>query len=234
MLQEDERGVICCLPTAEILFPDAVPEKSELRDRRCDPADPYARFYSDHVVGTINALALPDTGSATTLSASRKPRRHRSRPRLSTACPEPASGSWGSAAPTLFKRLESAGPAFLLSIERHILRNFIVLHAMEKDLDIPLGTQGAELLDTRYYDEDPEDAMAASGSTMATMKKSSMIPKVVCRDDQWPAHRGRFPRPCRQGLYGLQRPLQESFQVAAQQPVPEKPGQRFAIRCAGT
>ena len=39
----------------------------------------------------------------------------------------------------LFKRLESAGPAFLLSIERHILRNFIVLYAIEQGLDIPLG-----------------------------------------------------------------------------------------------
>jgi len=60
----------------------------------------------------------------------------------------------------LFKRLESAGPAFILSIERHILRNFIVLHALENDLDVPLGTQGAELLDTRHYDEDPDGLLA--------------------------------------------------------------------------
>ena len=32
------------------------------------------------------------------------------------------------------------------------------MHAIENGLDIPLGTQGAELLDTRYYDEDSEDA----------------------------------------------------------------------------
>jgi hypothetical protein len=60
----------------------------------------------------------------------------------------------------LFKRLESAGPAFILSIERHILRNFIVLHALENGLDLPLGTQGAELLDTRRYDEDPDGLIA--------------------------------------------------------------------------
>ena len=59
----------------------------------------------------------------------------------------------------LFKRLESAGPAFLLSIERHILRNFVFLHALDNGLDIPLGTQGAELLDTRYSDEDAEYAL---------------------------------------------------------------------------
>jgi hypothetical protein len=42
----------------------------------------------------------------------------------------------------LFKRLESAGPAFLLSIERHILRNFIVLHAIDHGLDHSLGRTG--------------------------------------------------------------------------------------------
>lgn len=56
----------------------------------------------------------------------------------------------------LFKRLESAGPAFILSIERHILRNFIVLYAIENGLEIPLGTQTADILDTRHYDEDPD------------------------------------------------------------------------------
>lgn len=28
----------------------------------------------------------------------------------------------------LFKRLESGGPAFLQSVERHVLRNFVVLY----------------------------------------------------------------------------------------------------------
>ena len=43
--------------------------------------------------------------------------------------------SWTPEARNLFKRLESAGPAFLLSIERHILRNFIVFHAIEQGQD---------------------------------------------------------------------------------------------------
>ena len=33
----------------------------------------------------------------------------------------------------LFKRLESSGHAFILSLERHILRNFIYLHAIENE-----------------------------------------------------------------------------------------------------
>jgi hypothetical protein len=51
--------------------------------------------------------------------------------------------------------LESAGPTFLLSIERHILRNFSMLHALEQGLDVPLGTQEAVWLDAG--DDDPDD-----------------------------------------------------------------------------
>ena len=49
----------------------------------------------------------------------------------------------------LFKRLESSGHAFMLSVERHILRNFICLHAIENGLPLPIGTQDTGLLDSR-------------------------------------------------------------------------------------
>ena len=57
----------------------------------------------------------------------------------------------------LFKRLESSGQAFLQSVERHILRNFVYLHAIENDLPLPIGTQDAELLDARFDDDDDAD-----------------------------------------------------------------------------
>jgi hypothetical protein len=52
--------------------------------------------------------------------------------------------------------LESSGYAFVLSVERHILRNYIFLHALENNLPLPIGTQGAEMLDTRFEDADAE------------------------------------------------------------------------------
>ena len=56
----------------------------------------------------------------------------------------------------LFKRLESGGQAFLQSIERHVLRNYVFLHAIENGLPLPIGTQDAELLDARAHDEDAD------------------------------------------------------------------------------
>ena len=57
----------------------------------------------------------------------------------------------------LFKRLESSGYVFIQSIERHILRNYVFLHAIENGKNLPLGSQDASLLDARIYDDDIED-----------------------------------------------------------------------------
>ena len=50
----------------------------------------------------------------------------------------------------LFKRLESSGYGIPAFIERHILRNYIFLYALENDLPLPIGTQDASLLDSRF------------------------------------------------------------------------------------
>jgi hypothetical protein len=60
----------------------------------------------------------------------------------------------------LFKRLESSGEAFQQSLERHVLRNYVFLHAIDNDLPLPLGTQDAGLLDSANYDEDIDDQSA--------------------------------------------------------------------------
>ena len=51
----------------------------------------------------------------------------------------------------LFKRLESSGAAFVQSVERHALRNYIFLHALRNGLPLPVGTQDAEMLDSRFH-----------------------------------------------------------------------------------
>ncbi|MCY3563397.1 MAG: helicase-related protein [bacterium] len=39
----------------------------------------------------------------------------------------------------MFKRLSSSGPAFLLTLGRHVLRDRVILHAMDNHLPIPVG-----------------------------------------------------------------------------------------------
>src|SRR6185503_18883935 len=68
----------------------------------------------------------------------------------------------------MFKRLESSGHAFLLSVRRHILRNYVFLHALENGLPLPVGTQDSALFDTRTEDHDSDSTLfGADESTTA-------------------------------------------------------------------
>ncbi|MCZ2103427.1 MAG: helicase-related protein [Comamonadaceae bacterium] len=159
--QEDERGKYLQFADGQkSYFPRRVPKSLGFAIDDANPADPYARFYSDVVVSTINELQLPRYGLGNYVAPKPKVPATAQQTKIIDGLSRAGTRLMGFCRTNLFKRLESAGPAFILSIERHILRNFIVLHAIESGLDIPLGTQGAELLDTRHYDEDPDGLLA--------------------------------------------------------------------------
>lgn len=114
----------------------------------------YARLYAPEVVQIINDLHLPRYGLGNYLlpDAPADPQEQKIIQDLSRA----GKRLMGFCRTNLFKRLESSGYAFLQSVERHILRNYLFLHALENRLPLPIGPQGAEMLDTRLYDEDPD------------------------------------------------------------------------------
>ncbi len=145
-------------------FPRRIPKNVRFRIDDANPHDPYARFYSVPVVETINVLQLPRYGLGNYLAPTPAQPPTAQQAQIVAGLSRAGTRLMGFCRTNLFKRLESAGPAFLLSIERHILRNFIVLHAIENGLEIPLGTQGAELLDTRDADEDADDPLASAGA----------------------------------------------------------------------
>ena len=129
-------------------FPDRVPKTATFKFNEKDPNDPYARLYSDEIVNAINGLTLPRYGLGNYIPATPSqpptPDEAKEIAKLSRA----GQRLMGFCRTNLFKRLESGGPAFLQSIERHVLRNFIFLHAIDNDLPLPVGTQAAEMLDS--------------------------------------------------------------------------------------
>ena len=119
-------------------------------------ADPYAYLYSDQVVEAVNTLNLPRYGLANYIATSPKQKPSAAEKQQLESLSRAGKRLMGFCRTNLFKRLESGGPAFIQSIERHILRNFVFLYAIEEGLDLPLGTQNADLLDARSTDEDEE------------------------------------------------------------------------------
>ena len=142
-------------------FPTRVPKTVKFAIDESDPNDQYAKLYSDTMIDTVNALYLPRYGLgnyvADKSALSPTPAEKRQLDNLSRA----GKRLMGFCRTNLFKRLESSGSAFLQSVARHVLRNYVFLHAIMNGLPLPLGTQDPELLDSRFTDEDADAAKAS-------------------------------------------------------------------------
>lgn len=160
-------------------FPERVPRTLKFALKEKGKENQYARLYSDPVVDTINKLMLPRYGLGNYLAAS--PAKPATTPEAKQLADLSRAGQrlMGFCRTNLFKRLESSGAAFLLSLERHILRNYVFLHAIEKGLPLPLGAQDSDLLDGRLTDEDPD--LPFDGSDDDEM--SGAAPKASPADD---------------------------------------------------
>lgn len=145
-------------------FPTRVPKTLTFTIDDTDPNDQYARLYANEVVDTINHLRLPRYGlgnyvqppeTLKTLTVSKE------EARVLADLSRAGKRLMGFCRTNLFKRLESSGSAFLQSVERHILRNYVFLHALAHNLPIPIGGQGVELLDARVNDADEDVDLTA-------------------------------------------------------------------------
>lgn len=137
-------------------FPSRLPKTLAFSINEKDSADQYALLYSDFVVDTINQLTLPRYGLGNYIKE--RPHQPPTASEAKTIADLSRAGKrlMGFCRTNLFKRLESSGQAFLQSVERHILRNAIYLHALENNQLIPIGTQDASLLDARFDDGDSD------------------------------------------------------------------------------
>ena len=156
--QETGRKFLSYEDGGKSFFPTRVPKTVKFVIDESDPNDQYAKLYSKKVVHTVNELYLPRYGLANYVADNPEtpptPAEKRQIDDLSRA----GKRLMGFCRTNLFKRLESSGAAFLQSVRRHVLRNYVFLHAIKNGLPLPLGTQDAEMLDSRFTDEDADEA----------------------------------------------------------------------------
>ncbi len=137
-------------------FPVRVP-----RTVQFEANEQYTRLYSLDVVTGIAALSLPRYGLGQYISEKAAKRATTDEKRLLENLSRAGLRLMGFCRTNLFKRLESSGASFLQSIDRHLLRNFVFLYAIENDLPISIGTLDAEALDTHTEDEDTDSLQTA-------------------------------------------------------------------------
>jgi superfamily II DNA or RNA helicase len=137
-------------------FPVRVPNTVKFKIDDINLDDQYAKLYASGVVDTINNLRLPRYGLGNYVKESHLKPPTQSEVKALNDLSRAGKRLMGFCRTNIFKRLESSGQAFILSIERHILRNYIFLHAIEQGQAIPIGAQDTGLLDARINDEDAD------------------------------------------------------------------------------
>ena len=154
-------------------FPSRLPKTLAFSINEKNSADQYALLYSDFVVDTINQLTLPRYGLGNYIKE--RPHQPPTASEAKTIADLSRAGKrlMGFCRTNLFKRLESSGQAFLQSVERHILRNAIYLHAIENNQLIPIGTQDASLLDARFDDGDSDLFMSEDDQNGASDQQAN-------------------------------------------------------------
>jgi superfamily II DNA or RNA helicase len=138
-------------------FPERLPKRLEFAFNDKDAHDIYAQLYSASVVDRINHLELPRYGLQLFLDSTAKIKPSKEEEVLLSTLSRAGRRLMGFCRTNLFKRLESSGFSFLLSLSRHVLRNYIFIYAIQNELPLPIGKNIAHNLDDFLEDKDVED-----------------------------------------------------------------------------
>ena len=151
-------------------FPIRDPKRAQFIIDDKDPKDQYARLYAPAVVAAINQLTLPRYGLGNYVVPTPHAPPTQAEAKLIENLSRAGKRLMGFCRTNIFKRVESSGCAFIQSIERHILRNFVYLHALRQALPLPVGTQDMGLLDARVVDEDDPELPGENGDDNGDLK----------------------------------------------------------------
>jgi len=135
-------------------FPDRIPKKIEFGFDKKNKKDQYANLYSADVVNMINSLALPRYGLGNFINEKTKLKPSKDEETIIANLSRAGKRLMGFCRTNLFKRLESSGYAFLISLSRHVLRNYVFFYAIQNRLPVPIGKDVSQNLDNFIEDKD--------------------------------------------------------------------------------
>lgn len=137
-------------------FPERVPKKLEYEFDPDNKKDTYARLYSQDVVDALNHMSLARYGLKNYLEKRPLLKATEREETIMQNLSRAGKRLMGFCRTNLFKRLESSGYSFLLSLSRHALRNYVFVYAIENRLPIPIGKNITHNLDEFLEDDDTD------------------------------------------------------------------------------
>lgn len=155
-------------------FPDRLPKALKFQTQ---PGDQYSRLYSDEMITLMESLKLPRYGLTAYLNEEKAKEASTLEKQIIENLSRAGERQMGFCKSTFFKRIDSCGFSFLLTLSRHILRNAVYIYALDNKLRLPIGDEN-QLPDDFIEDEDVNseilgDEFKAEGASGNTLPKIS-------------------------------------------------------------
>lgn len=152
-------------------FPDRIPKAIKFKT---EEGDQYSRLYSEEMISMMEELRLPRYGLSTYENPVKTATASQFDKQLLANLSRAGKRMMGFCKSTFFKRIDSSGFSFLLTLYRHILRNAVFIYAIEEKLPLPIGDEN-ELPDTFIEDEDINDIFTHDNDEEDRMGGDGMI-----------------------------------------------------------
>lgn len=117
-------------------FPDRLPKALKFETVK---GDQYSRLYSKDMIALMESLSLPRYGLLNYYDESKAADITKVELDIIANLSRAGERMMGFAKSTFFKRIDSSGFSFLLTLCRHILRNAVYFYAIQNNLDLPIG-----------------------------------------------------------------------------------------------
>jgi superfamily II DNA or RNA helicase len=159
-------------------FPDRIPQRVLYEFNPKDKKDIYANLYSQNIIDIINGLELPRYGLQSYLNEKPLIKPTKEEEQIMQNLSRAGRRLMGFCRTNLFKRLESSGYSFLLSLSRHILRNYLFVYAAQNHLSIPIGKNISQNLDEYLEDSDTDNDGEGSNLLNLILKEETYLKKA--------------------------------------------------------
>ena len=160
-------------------FPDRVPKAVKFKT---NDGDQYSRLYSEQMIGLMESLNLPRYGLIHYLDEKKAEDASKYEKNLIENLSRAGARMMGFCKSTFFKRIDSSGFSFLITLFRHILRNAVYLYAIDNKLKLPVSDENtfpedfiddADINDVFTNDDEHEEY--SSGDNLITVPNDMQV-----------------------------------------------------------
>jgi len=152
-------------------FPDRIPKAVKFNTVE---GDQYSRLYSKEMIDFMESLKLPRYGLTHYLDEKKAEAASKYESNLIDNLSRAGAQMMGFCKSTFFKRIDSSGYAFLLTLYRHILRNAVYIYAIDNKLKLPVSDENTFPEDF-LEDADINDANADSENSQEFFSNSNFL-----------------------------------------------------------